>query len=458
MSKALRHSLDVKMTAIGDLVPWARNPRINDAAAERLAYTIQEHGWTTPLLAQAGTNRIIGGHTRLKAALKIGLTEVPVVFLDVDDTQADSIAIADNRMGELAEWDNDELARILEDIEADGGDLLAIGYNDADWAELLESLDAKEPLELELPGDVEPDEPPAEPVSKRGEVYELGPHRLICGDCRESSDVALLLGGRKVNVAFTSPPYASQRKYDETSGFKPIPPDEYVEWFDAVQANVREHLAEDGSWFVNIKEHCEDGQRSLYVKDLTIAHVRMWGWMFVDEMIWLRSGVPGHPLKMGYRFKNGFEPVFHFTSTKNPKMRPDAVAHASNDAISYKERESKGPSLLAAGGRSDNLASTGAGMAFPSNVLSLKGVAKDIGHSAAFPVALPDFFILAFSDLGDAIFDPFLGSGTTLIAAAQNKRVAFGCEISEGYCDVIRRRWTKWAKEAGKDPGAGALD
>lgn len=141
MSKSMRHDLTVQMVKVSDLVPWERNPRQNDAAAERLAYTIQEQGWTTPILVQRESGRIIGGHTRLKAAMKIGLTEVPVIHLDVEDRQADAIAIADNRLGEIAEWDNDELARLLEEIEADGGDLLAIGYNDADWSELLQSLD-----------------------------------------------------------------------------------------------------------------------------------------------------------------------------------------------------------------------------------------------------------------------------------------------------------------------------
>lgn len=144
MSKSLRHDLTVQMVKVEDLVPWERNPRHNDAAAERLAYTIQEQGWTTPILVQRESGRIIGGHTRLKAAIKIGLTEVPVIHLDVEDRQADAIAIADNRLGEIAEWDNDELARLLEEIEADGGDLLAIGYNDADWSELLESLSEQE--------------------------------------------------------------------------------------------------------------------------------------------------------------------------------------------------------------------------------------------------------------------------------------------------------------------------
>ena len=128
---------------------------------------------------------------------------------------------------------------------------------------------------------------PPIPVTQPGDMWLLGPHRIICGDCRDYGTVERLLAGERVNVAFTSPPYASQRAYDESSGFKPIPPGEYVDWFEDVQASVRAVLAEDGSWFVNIKEHAHEGQRDLYVKDLTIAHVRRWGWLFVDELCWV---------------------------------------------------------------------------------------------------------------------------------------------------------------------------
>jgi len=137
---SLRHDLTSEMVPVGDLVPWSRNPRNNDAAADRLAYTIQTHGWTTPILAQTSTSRIIGGHTRMKAALKLGLTEVPVVWLDVDDRQADAIAIADNRLGEMAEWDGDELGALLRELEADGADMAAIGYDDDELQAVIDGL------------------------------------------------------------------------------------------------------------------------------------------------------------------------------------------------------------------------------------------------------------------------------------------------------------------------------
>ncbi len=302
-------------------------------------------------------------------------------------------------------------------------------------------------LEGDDPGAEEP--PPDAPVfSRAGEVYELGPHRLVCGDSRDAAVWALLMGGAKANVVFTSPPYASQRKYDESSGFKPIPPDEYVAWWEPLQACVREHLAGDGSFFVNIKEHCDDGQRHLYVKDLTIAHVRLWGWRFVDEFCWCKTPYPGD---FDGRFKNGFEPVFHFARAP-VKWRVENVEMESSGSMGVTWApldKTQGMGLASSG--------TAFSMARPSNVLRLSGT-DALGHSAAFPVGLPEFFIKAFSDAGDVIVDPFLGSGSTLIASAKNARVCRGFEISPRYCDVIRRRWTKFALSAGVDPGPGALD
>jgi site-specific DNA-methyltransferase (adenine-specific)/site-specific DNA-methyltransferase (cytosine-N4-specific) len=269
------------------------------------------------------------------------------------------------------------------------------------------------------------------------------------------------MDGEEIGIGFTSPPYASQRVYDESSGFKPIPPDEYVDWFEPVQAGVREHLADDGSWFVNIKEHCDDGQRSLYVKDLTIAHVRGWGWRFVDEFCWQRLSLPGaYP----NRFKNYWEPVFHYAQSPRIAFNPDAVCHEFDSAGAITCDE------VAMAGRSSGYTKTGSNggpgfvksknraSALPSNIISVSGVEHGTGHAAAFPVALPVFFVKAYTDPGGIVFDPLMGSGTTLIAAAQEGRRGYGCEISPGYCDIIRRRWTAWAKKHDQDPGPGALE
>ena len=267
-----------------------------------------------------------------------------------------------------------------------------------------------------------------------GRLILRSKHRLLCGDSRSPEAVDRLLDGKRIAIAITSPPYASQRKYDESSGFVPIPPDQYVDWWEPIQENVRQHLAPDGSFFVNIKEHCEDGQRHLYVKDLTLAHVRRWGWMFVDELIWKKPGLPG-----GWpnRFKNDFEPVFHFASQQDIKFRPLAVGHESDHIRVYDGGSSFSPH--------GNITVEGefrSGIARPGNVIEVAGA--DGSHPVAFPIGLPAFFIKAFSDADDLIYEPFCGSGTTLIAAEQLGRQCAAMEISPSYCDISVARWERF--------------
>src|SRR5262249_17402482 len=170
-------------------------------------------------------------------------------------------------------------------------------------------------------------ETPAVPITQRGDIWHMGNHRIICGDATSADDVARVLEGRTINVAFTSPPYAEQREYDEASGFHPIPPAEYVQWFKPVAGNVARHLAADGSWFINIKPSVDGPDTSLYVFDLVIAHVREWGWHFATEFCWERIGVPK---SVHQRFKNQFEPIYQFARGRW-KMRPDKVRHESEN-------------------------------------------------------------------------------------------------------------------------------
>ena len=367
-----------------------------------------------------GKFMVLGGNMRLKACADLGMKEVPVILADEwTEEQRREFIIKDN-VG-FGEWDWDQLAN-----EWDSDQL-------QDWGLDLPTSFGEE---TEIPEDTKEDvihEVQPNPVTVKGDVWTLGKHRILCGDCRDFSDVEKLLKGAKINVAVTSPPYASQRKYDETSGFKPITPDEYVEWYRDVAANIMAHLASDGSYFCNIKEHCEDGQRSLYVKDLTLAHVREWGWMFVDEFCWNKNGVPG---SWPNRFRNDFEPIFHFSVSNQIRFTPERVGVHSDEAMIAGER-SVSNSTDAKFSRSRL---TGPGIVLSGNVLRIGCETAGV-HTAPFPVALAEFFIKAYSDNGDIIFDPFMGSGTTLIAAEKNGRIGYGTEISPGYCDVIVKRW-----------------
>ncbi len=424
---------EYRRVPISELVRWERNPRtITEADAERLATGISAvETWGADVLVQAGTNRVIGGHLRLLAAERLGLEAVPCKILDVDDARADELALLDNRAAEFAEWEPSGLRAILEELAPERR--AAVGWNEA---ELVTFLAGFAPPETE---EEDPPEPPKKPRTRPGDLWLLGDHRLLCGDCRESADVAYLVGSDEVAVAFTSPPYSSQRRYDEESGFRPIPPDGYLDWWDAVQANVRDHLAEDGSFFVNIKPHSDGLDTALYVLDLVAAMVRRWDWHFAAELCWERSGVPG---KAWRRFKNQFEPVYQF-ALGEWKFRPDAVRVASDSVPTYSPENHLSDGLHdgTAGRAGKGWANAPPGFAYPGNRLRPFGSGSGVGHPAGFPVGLPMFFVRAYSDLGDAVFDPFVGSGTTIIACENESRRGLGMEVSPDYCDLVLARW-----------------
>jgi DNA modification methylase len=434
--------LRIEYRRVDALIPYARNSRTHsDGQVAQIAASIREFGFTNPVLVD-GENGIIAGHGRVLAARKLGLEQVPVIELaHLDEAQRRAYVIADNKLALNAGW-SDELLKIeLGALQEMDFDLDLLGFDGSELAELL-----AEPEVEELPpgGEDSVPEVQEEAITQKGNVWLLGKHRILCGDCRDFNDVAKVLDGQKINVAVTSPPYASQREYDPSSGFNPIHPDEFSDWYRDVAANIMANLADDGSYFMNIKEHAEDGQRHLYVKDLLIAHVREWGWLWIDEYVWLRAGIPGDAEMMG-RFKNGWESVFWFAKARKPKFNPKDVRHHSDSVFSYADQVAAGAGISASKqGRSDNKKVGGhEGLAYPSNVLELKQNAEALGHSAAFPVALPDFFIKANSDAGDVVYDPFMGSGTTMIAAENEGRVACGTELSPRYVDVIVRRWEK---------------
>jgi len=465
-----------------------------------IAASLAEYGQVKPTVHNSDGVMIAGNGT-LQAARSLGWSHIWSTETHLDATQQAGMSIADNESARIARAHPERTAALLQRIRDNGGNVEATGYDTARMDALLESI--KDGSGQEETQAIEPIAPPSNPTTKLGDVWVMGDHRLICGDCRNDADVARLLDGSTINVAITSPPYASQRKYDESSGFEPIHPDAYVDWFDAVQAGIAAHIADDGSWFLNIKEHCEDGQRSLYVKDLTLAHVRKWGWRFVDEFIWTHGGTPKAVVK---RFKNGWEPIFQFTRNADHKFRPDDVMVPSSDIPDWSglhpnmedvqqfgttegmrrkgvdaRAKKSNPSTSSQQGKTNQtggyvaknaierirsnakqLGGSNAqnqddptipnqgipmdlrgGLAYPSNVLSLGKNREALGHPAAYPIKLPDFFVRAYSDPGDVVYDPFMGSGSTLVAADALGRRCFGVEISPGYCDVIVDRWER---------------
>jgi DNA modification methylase len=475
---------------VAELPEAVRNPKSHDE--DGIAASIDRFGYVEQVVIDERTGRLVSGHGRRADLLRREAAgEQPPDGIDVDDggrwlvpvsrgwssssdAEAEAFVVAANRLVERGGWQLDLLTEVLKDLSTTDLGLTGVGYTSDELDVLVARLDTIHVSEHERQrGD--PDELPAvpeEPVTRRGDVWLLGTHRVMCGDSRDAGDVATLLDGATVNVAFTSPPYADRREYDASSGFRPIPPDEYVAWFAPVAALVLEHLAADGSWFVNIKPGADGLDRELYVYDLVLAHAREWGWHLGDEFCWERNGVPG---RVALRFKNQWESVFHF-ARERWKMRPDNVKHRSDDAIipaGVIEGQSKNwqgsgkpsgePASRRADGKraphhgdrqsgfgehqgvvgSDAFAGLRAeGWAYPGNRLpTFLGSHQAVGHAAAFPVGLPAFFVKAYTDAGDVIYDPFVGSGSTILAADQEDRRGYGMELSPAYCDVVCRRW-----------------
>ena len=455
--------LSTKVVPLDELTPFPGNARRGKISVIR--ESLERNGQYRSLVVRQiedGPLVILAGNHTHQALNEAGAKGARCEIIQCDDAAARRINLVDNRSNDLATDDNEALAAILADMDQD---YAGTGFDDDDVSEILESLNVAEaPAPVDFKdneaADTQDTAPPADVITKRGDVWLLGDHRVMCGDCRDPKDVIRLLAGKTVNLAFTSPPYASQRKYDETSGFVPVPPDEYVEWFAPVAANVAEHLASDGSWFVNIKPAAKDLDTDLYVFDLVLTHVREWGWHFGTEYCWERNGVPKAVTR---RFKNQFEPVYQFT-LGDWKIHPDAVRHASDSVPTsgespgrmsdqqgtytgdaYPRRRANGTSRhmdSAQGTNSQPGEHLKMGLAYPGNRLpTFISSHTATGHTAAFPVGLPRFFVRAYTDAGDTVYDPFMGSGSTLLAADAEDRTAYGMEISPGYVDVICRRY-----------------
>jgi len=243
-----------------------------------------------------------------------------------------------------------------------------------------------------------------------------------------------------VDVIFTSPPYADRRK----STYGGVHESKYIEWFVPIAEEMKRILKPTGSIFINIKPHCSDGERVLYVYELVIALQKDVGLRFVDEFTWTKNGVPG---RFNGRFKNAFEPVFHFTKKKGFKHRPyEVAAEMAEDSIKRAKRKRSGESLNGSGfaGLREGSTLHTKKLALPSNHLHIPQKSNQYTsqskHPAVFPVELPTFFIKAFSDEGDVVLDPFMGSGTTAIASLRSGRSFIGFETVVEYCELASER------------------
>lgn len=260
--------------------------------------------------------------------------------------------------------------------------------------------------------------------------------QLFQGNCL---DILPMLPSNSIDLIVTSPPYADQRK-DTYGG---VAPDKYVEWFLPVAAELKRVLKQEGSFILNIKERVVDGERHTYVLELILA-MRKQGWLWTEEYVWhKRNSYPG---KWPNRFRDAWERCLHFTRDKHFAMYQDAVRIPMGDwsqsrLRNLSETDKRRDNSHVQSGFGKKIANwIGRDLAYPDNVLHLATECGNRGHSAAFPLELPSWFIKLFTLPGDLVLDPFLGSGTTAVAAQQLGRRSIGIELNPDYFKVAQQR------------------
>ncbi len=278
----------------------------------------------------------------------------------------------------------------------------------------------------------------AERLAASGPAPERGAARVHHGDC-ESVIRGGWIAGKSVNLIITSPPYADQRKRN----YGGIPPGEYVDWFLPKAEQFRKVLAADGSFVLNIKEKAVKGERHTYVLDLILA-LREQGWLWVEEYCWHKKNC--YPGKWPNRFRDAWERCLHFTLDRRFKMRQNSVMVPVGDWARTRLGKLSGTDRLRDESRNENGFGKkvenwlGRDSAYPTNVLHMATECGYKRHPATFPVALPRWFILLFTDPGDTVLDPFAGSGTALVAARDLRRKAIGIDSERAYCDLMSER------------------
>jgi hypothetical protein len=384
----------IEYISVDKLIPYANNSRTHsDAQVAQIAASIKEFGWTNPILID-GANGIIAGHGRLLAARKLGYTEVPTIELkDMTEAQKKAYVIADNKLALNADWDTTILGLELNALKDVGFDLDILGFDDKELAVLLEPEQVEG---LTDEDDVPP--PPEEPKTKLGDIYQLGNHRLMCGDSTSIDAVDKLMDGQKADMVFTDPPYGVAYEGGHNKKKRQGIIADTLEgenltglFYGALSAAIL--CTKDGApfyvWYASSKSI--ETFASLAQLPLTLRAVIQW-----------------------YKIKSG---LGAFMSQYIPNCEPCMYLHKTKCSPAW-----YGPSN-------------------EKTVWELKKEPRNDFHPTQKPVGLPERAIQNSSKQGDEILDLFGGSGSTLIACEKIGRHARLMELDPKYCDVIVKRW-----------------
>jgi len=404
--------MKIETTPIDKLVPYVNNARTHSPEqVDQIAASIKEFGFNNPVLIDK-KNGIIAGHGRVQAARKLELKEVPTVRLEhLTETQKKAFILADNKIAMNAEWDEELLALELKDLDDVMFDLNLTGFDGKELDELIQP----EPV-AGLTDEDEVPEAPVEPVTKAGDLWILGNHRLLCGDSTKAEDVERLMDGQKADMVFTSPPYNANTKAGQGDIFNKkksvklykegysdnLSSENYVKFASTVLDLCFEYT--DGFIFWNVSYNANS--RFQYIEQIKNKLPYL-----IEQVCWKKTSTI--PFKGS--LMREWEPIYIFSTNK----QPIAVKQVTGNFWQI------------------------------SNVNS-----QTENHKACFPVELPEKGISIIAVNTGIVFDPFCGSGSTLIACEKTSRDCRMMELDPKYCDVIIERWQNFTgKEAVNEAG-----
>ena len=426
--------LQIQYRSIESLIPYANNARTHsDEQVAQIAASIAEFGFNNPILVD-GHRGIVSGHARLLAARKLALSDVPVIELaHLSQTQKRAFILAENKLAEHSGWDSALLSLELADLLNAGFDLGLTGFDESEIRSLLDAdVDTGADQAQDSRDDVPA--PPAKPISRTGDIWAIGDHRLICGDATDPAVVAALMGQERASLCFTSPPYGSQRDYTDT----------IVDW-DGLMRGVFATLpmTADGQVLVNLGLIHRENEVIPYW-DAWLTWMQSAGWRRFAWYVWDQG--PGMPGDWNGRLAPSFEFIFHFNRESRRPNKIVPCKHAGQE--SHLRADGSSTAMRKKDGEVGGWSHAGTptqDMRIPDSVIRImrhKGkIGEDIDHPAVFPVALPEFVMEAFSGTGDIVFEPFNGSGTSLLAAERAGRRCRAVDVAPEYVDVAIRRF-----------------
>lgn len=392
--------MKIEQIAIEKLKPNERNPRINDNAVDAVARSIQSYGFNNPIITDGDLN-IAAGHTRLKAAMKLELKTVPVIRIQgLTGSKFTGFAIADNKTADIANWNEELLGEIVWELNEDADfDISSLGFDDSELTSILDSVMSDDGLTD--PDDVP--EPPKVAKTKLGDLYQLGNHRLLCGDATKAEDVERLMDGHKADMVFTDPPYN-------------------VNYGDSTNPRYTAHVSGKHKRIENDNQSAEDWiEFNNKLADLFKNHCTG------DIYVWGAPGPDGMRQRLTF-YDNGL----HWSATIIWKKNRLVLAAGKYQRI-YEPcfyGWHKGSSF-----RGDRT---------QVELWECDRLTKSDLHPTMKPVQLCMRGIANSCDTDDMVMDVFLGSGSTMIACEQLGRKCYGMEIAPEYVDVCVERWEKF--------------